>query len=131
MILLQSESCSFLSSIKTPVGYVFVSLGEDVKPGDKTLCFSNRNESIVKVAKSWTVSPDEVELDGQFMSFVIADLTVQWVLQMLPLTGTVLAYEPDPVAASLLSQQLSRLGKKALFMTSSPEMSPKLGVYPS
>lgn len=122
-------SCSFLSSIKTPVGYVFVSLGEDVKAGEKTLCFSNRNESIVKVPKSWTVSIDEIEVDGQFMSFVIADLTVQWVLQMLPPTGTVLAYEPDPVAASLLSQQLSRLGKKAIFMTSSPEMSGRNWVY--
>ncbi|KAJ5706143.1 hypothetical protein N7536_001832 [Penicillium majusculum] len=122
-------SCSFLSSIKTPVGYVFVSLGEDVKAGEKTLCFSNRNESIVKVSKSWTVSIDEIEVDGQFMSFVIADLTVQWVLQMLPPTGTVLAYEPDPVAASLLSQQLSRLGKKAIFMTSSPEMSGRNWVY--
>ncbi|KAF5858310.1 hypothetical protein ETB97_004590 [Aspergillus alliaceus] len=122
-------SCSFLSSIKTPVGYVFVSLGENVKTGEKTLCFTSRNGSIVKAPKSWTISLDEVEVDGQFMSFVIADLTVQWVLQMLPPTGTVLAYEPDPVAASLLSRHLNRLGRKALFMTSSPEMSGRNWVY--
>ncbi|KAF4259524.1 hypothetical protein KXV68_005089 [Aspergillus fumigatus] len=57
-------SCSFLSSIKTPVGYVFVSLGEDVKTGEKTLCFTNHNGSIVKVHKSWTISLGEVEVDG-------------------------------------------------------------------
>jgi hypothetical protein len=94
-----------------------------------SLCFPNRNESILKVPKSWTVSLDEVEVDGKFMSFVIADLTVQWILQMLPSAGTVLADESDPVAASLLSQQLSRLGKKALFLTSSPEMSGRNWVY--
>ncbi|KAI3032561.1 Zinc-binding dehydrogenase family protein [Aspergillus niger] len=122
-------SCSLLSSIKTPVGYVFVSLGKDVETGEKTLCFSSRNESIVKVPRSWTITVDEVEVDGQFMSYVIADLTVQWVLQMLPPTGTVLAFEPDPVAASLLSQQLNRLGRRALFITSSPEMSGRNWVY--
>ncbi|GFF52590.1 hypothetical protein IFM51744_07886 [Aspergillus udagawae] len=122
-------SCSFLSSIKTPVRYVFVCLGEDVKTGEKTICFTSRNESIVKAPKSWTISLDEVEVDGQFMSFVTADLTVQWVLQMLPPTGTVLAYEPDPVAASLLSQQLNRLSRKAFFVTSSPKMSGRNWVY--
>ncbi|KAL4902785.1 hypothetical protein BDW74DRAFT_186745 [Aspergillus multicolor] len=126
-------SCSFLSSIKTPVGYVFVSLGKDVNTGEKTLCFSSCNESIVKVPKTWTMpinlEEDELEVDGQLMSFIIADLTVQWVLQMLPPTGTVLAYEPDPVAASLLSQQLSRLGRKALFVTSSPGMSGRNWIY--
>ncbi|PYH71698.1 putative polyketide synthase [Aspergillus vadensis CBS 113365] len=90
-------SCSFLSSIKTPVGYVFVGLGEDVETGEKTLYFSSRNESIIKVPKSWTISIGEVE--------------------------------PDPVAASLLSQQLSRLGRKALFLTCSPEMSARNWVY--
>lgn len=117
-----SVTCSFLSSIKTPAGYVFVSLGNNIQTGEKTLCFSSRNESVVQVPKSWTVPLDEVEVDGQFMSYVIAHLTVQWVLQMLPQTGTLLAYEPDPVAASLLSQELKKLNKKALFMTSSKEM---------
>ncbi|EAW08950.1 putative polyketide synthase [Aspergillus clavatus NRRL 1] len=122
-------SCSFLSAIKTPVGYAFISLGEDVETGNKTLCFTNCNGSIVKVAQSWTIPIDEVEVDGQFMSFVIADLTVQWVLQMLPPTGTLVAYEPDPVAASLLSHELSKLGRKILFITSSPDVSGRSWVY--
>ncbi|KAH1655325.1 hypothetical protein KXV78_006248 [Aspergillus fumigatus] len=48
---------------------------------------------------------------------------------MLPPTGTVLAYEPDPVAASLLSWHLNGLGGKALFMTLSPEMCGRNWVY--
>lgn len=48
---------------------------------------------------------------------------------MLPPTGTVLAYEPDPVAASLLSWHLNGLGRKALFMTMSPEMCGRNWVY--
>ncbi|KAF7719430.1 Polyketide synthase [Penicillium ucsense] len=122
-------SCSFLSSIKTPAGYVFVSLGTDVETGQRRLCFSSHNESIVKMPKSWAIAMDEVELDGQLMSFVIADLTVQWALQMLPPTGTVLAYEPHPVAASLLSQQLSRLGRRAIFLKSSADVSRRKWTY--
>ncbi|KAJ5087476.1 type I iterative polyketide synthase [Penicillium angulare] len=122
-------SCSLLSSIKTPVGYVFVGLGEDANTGQKTVCFSRRNESIVTVPKSWTVTVDEVEIDGQFMSFLIADLIVQWVLRMLPPTGSVLACEPDAVVASLLAQQLQNLGRKGLFITSNPEMSTQNWVY--
>lgn len=122
-------SCSFLSSVKTPAGYVFVSLGKDVKTGQKTLCFSSRNSSFVKVAKPWTVPVSEDEIDGYFMSFALADLTVQQVLQILPPRGTVVAYEPNPVVSSLLSQELSKMGRKVVFITSNPEMAGRNWVY--
>ncbi|KAI1772860.1 putative polyketide synthase [Hypoxylon cercidicola] len=122
-------SCSFLSSIKTPAGYVFVSLGKEVKTGQKTLCFSNRNSSFVKVTKPWTVSVSEDEIDSYFMSFVLADLTVQQVLQILPPRGTVVAYEPNPVVSSLLSQELNKMSRKVVFITSNPEMAGRNWVY--
>lgn len=128
-IVTVNVTCSFLSSIKTPVGYVFASLGEDAATGTKTLCFSGRNESVVKVPRSWTIALDEVEVDGQYMSFVIADLTVQWLLQMLPVAGTLVAYEADPVVASLLSQQLNKIDRKVLFITSTPGMTGRNWVY--
>ncbi|KAI6085990.1 hypothetical protein F4821DRAFT_278997 [Hypoxylon rubiginosum] len=121
--------CSFLSSVKTPAGYVFVSVGNDVKTGQKTLCFSNRNASFVKVPKAWTVPVADDEIDGWFMSFALADLTVQQVLQILPPKGTVVSYEPNPVVSSLLSQELSKMGRKVVFITSNPDMAGRNWVY--
>lgn len=123
-------SCSFLSSVKTPAGYVYASLGTNEKTGEKTLCFSSRNTSIVKVPKSWTIPVDDDEIvDGFFMSFVIADLTAQQVLQILPPKGTIVAYEPNPAVSSLLSQELSKIGRKVVLVTSNPEMTGRNWVY--
>lgn len=123
-------SSSFLRSLKTLAGYVFVSLGTDTKTGAKILSFSDCNSSIITVPKSWTVCLEGGEedesatiVDAQYMSLVVADLMAQQIVDMLPLsTGTVLAYEPDPVVASLLSKKLADRGSsgKALFITTSP-----------
>ncbi|KAI1085697.1 hypothetical protein F5B20DRAFT_519373 [Whalleya microplaca] len=122
-------SSSFLSSVKTPAGYVFVSLGTDLKTGQKTLCFSSRNTSIVKAPRSWTIPVEDDETDIYFMSFALAYLTVQQVLQILPPSGTVVAYKPDPVVSSLLSQELTKIGRKVIFITSDPDMAGRNWVY--
>lgn len=122
-------SCSFLPSIKTPAGFVFVSVGRDLETDQKMLCFSDRNASVVNVPKTWTVPVSEDAVDGYFMSFALADLTVQQLLQMLPPTGTVVAYESDQVVSSLLSQELKRLGRKAVFITSNPSKTGRNWVY--
>jgi SAM-dependent methyltransferase len=117
-------SCSFLWSLKTPAGYVFVALGTDTKSREKTLCFSDSNSSMVTVPKSWAIclNKDESEIvDAQYMSFVVAELMAQQILAVVPSTGTVLAYEADPVVASLLSKKLADMKRKALFITSQPE----------
>lgn len=122
-------SFSFLSSIKTPAGYVFISLGKDVQTGRKMLCFSNRNASIVKVPRAWTAPVSDDAIDGYFMSFVLADLTVQQILQMLPPTGTVIAYELNQTVSSLLSKTLNEMGRRVVFFTSSTNVSGRNWVY--
>jgi hypothetical protein len=120
-------SCSLLSSLKTPAGYFFVQIGRDVKKGHKFLCFSASNTSTVTVPRSAAIRIDEDQepdmeiVDGQYMSFVVAELMSQQILNMLPPTGIVLAYEPDPTVASLLAKQLSNVGRRAVFVTSKPE----------
>ncbi|KAJ0315623.1 hypothetical protein COL5a_011935 [Colletotrichum fioriniae] len=121
-------SCSLLSTVKTPAGFVFVSYGTDVKTGEKRLCFSDKNASTLTMPLSWTVAVennDEVDVEGldvQLMMFVTADLLAQQLLVMLPPIGTVLAYEPDPIISNLLTSELGRRGRKAVFVTSNPDL---------
>lgn len=119
-------SCSLLSSLKTPAGYFFIQIGRDVKTGHKLLCFSSSNTSEVTVPRSATIRADEDQpemeiVDGQYMSFVVAELMSQQILNLLPPSGIVLAYEPDPTVASLLAKQLSSIGRRAIFVTSKPD----------
>ncbi|KAK3292394.1 uncharacterized protein B0H64DRAFT_406548 [Chaetomium fimeti] len=120
-------SCSLLSSIKTPAGYFFLQVGRDVQNGHKYMCFSDSNTSTVTVPRSAAIwvdqdQPDGMDIvDGQYMSFVVAELMTQQILSMLPPAGVVLAYEPDPTVASLLAKQLSNMGRRAVFITSKPE----------
>jgi SAM-dependent methyltransferase len=113
-------SCSFLSSIKTPAGFFFVCLGEDIKTGIKTLCFSDRQASIVTVPPSWAIPLlESTALENvSFMSFVVADLLAQLVVQLLPPTGSVVIFDVNPVAQALLSKRLTDVGKKVILITS-------------
>ncbi len=123
-------SCSYLSSIKTPAGFAFVCIGTDMNTGEKTICFSGCNASIVIVHRSWALrvaNPGFV--DGHFMSFVIAELLAQQVLQMLPHIGTVVAFEPDPVVSALLAKRLAEKGRKILVITTRPEFKANNWVY--
>ncbi|KAE8154018.1 hypothetical protein BDV25DRAFT_168001 [Aspergillus avenaceus] len=114
-------SCSFLCSLKTPAGYFFAALGTNAETGEKMLSFSDRNSSKITIPTSWTIGLDKDEteiVDAQYMSFIVADLMAQQILNIVPYTGTVLAYDPDPVVASLISRKLADMGRKALFITS-------------
>jgi SAM-dependent methyltransferase len=123
-------SCSYLASIKTSAGFVFVSLGTDMKTGEKTLCLSSRNASIVRMPKSWTLRVEGLEMvDGHFMSFLVADLMAEQVLRMLPTTGTVVAFEPDPVVSALLSKKMADKGRRILLVTSRPGAKAKNWLY--
>lgn len=118
-------SCSLLSSLKTPAGYFFIQLGRDINTGHKTLCWSNSNTSTVTVPRSFAIRVDQDDpgreiVDGQYMSFVVAELMAQQILGFVPQTGIVMAHEPDPVVSSLLARHLAGLGRKAVFTTSRP-----------
>ncbi|KAK8126997.1 uncharacterized protein PG998_002756 [Apiospora kogelbergensis] len=115
-------SCSLLSSVKTPAGYCFASLGTNTETGEKTLVLSNSQSSTITAPKDWTIpiKQDDV-IDGQYMSFIVADLISQQILKMLPATGIILAYEPDPGLASLISKQLADRGRKIVFIGSQSE----------
>ncbi|KAI9925937.1 hypothetical protein MW887_005743 [Aspergillus wentii] len=110
---------------ETPAGYVFVALGANSNTGEKMLSFSDCNSSSITVPKSWTIclNKDESEIvDAQYLSFVVAELMTQQILTIVPSTGTVLVFEPDPVIASLLSKRLADSGRKALFITTRSEV---------
>lgn len=118
-------SCSLLSSLKTPAGYFFVQLGRDVNTGHKTMCWSNSNTSTVTVPRSFAIrvdqdDPDREIVDGQYMSFAVAELMAQQILGLVPQTGVVMAHEPDPVVSSLLARHLAGAGRRAVFTTSKP-----------
>lgn len=118
-------SCSLLSSLKTPVGYVFVALGSNIETGEKVLCFSDSNSSIVTVHPSWstTLGQDNSEIvDEQYLSFAVAELMAQQIVSIVPAAGTVLIHEPDPVAASLLAKRFSDMKRAIAFTTSRPEL---------
>lgn len=112
-------SCSFLSSLKTPAGFFFVCLGTDVNSGAKTLGFSDRQASLVTVPRSWAVQLPEGNAleDAGFISFVVADLLAQRVVQLLPPTGSVLIFDANPVAEALLSKRLADMGRQAVLIT--------------
>jgi hypothetical protein len=98
---------------------------------EKMLCFSSCNASIVTVPTSWSLSVEDPDvIDHHFMSFVVADLMAQQVLgQILPPTGTVLAFEPDPVVSALLCKKLADIGRKVLLVTSRPGVLTKNWIY--
>ncbi|KAK3936668.1 hypothetical protein QBC46DRAFT_321098 [Diplogelasinospora grovesii] len=113
-------SCSFLSSLKTPAGFFFVCLGTDTKTGVKTLCFSDQQASVVTVPRSWAIPLEGGTAleDVAFMSFAVADLLAQRVLQLLPPRGSVVIFDANPVASALLLKRITDAGKNALLLTS-------------
>lgn len=111
--------CSLLSSIRTPIGFFYLGLGTNQKTHEKTLCFCTSNASIVSVQGSMAVTVGDVPIiDAQYMSFIVADLICQQILEMMPPAGTLLIHEPDPGLASLLSRQIAANGGKVAFTTS-------------
>ncbi|UZP36441.1 hypothetical protein NXS19_004257 [Fusarium pseudograminearum] len=121
-------SCSLASCLKTPAGLFFVHVGTDVNTGEKKLCLSTENRSRVTVHSSWTetLKQEHDVADGQYMSFIVADMIVQQLMYMLPPTGTLLLHEPDPGLASLLTRQLANIGRKVVFTTTRSDKSTNL-----
>ncbi|KAK4119459.1 putative polyketide synthase [Parathielavia appendiculata] len=114
-------SCSFLSSLKTPAGFFFVCLGADIRTGIKTLCFSDRQASLVTVPRSWTVALGSASLgvdDVGLMSFVAVDLLAKRLLQLVGPSGSIAVYDANPVAGALLYKRLTDVGKKVVFINS-------------
>ncbi|CAJ0544171.1 Ff.00g034830.m01.CDS01 [Fusarium sp. VM40] len=121
-------SCSLASCLRTPAGFFFVQVGTDVNTGEKKLCLSAQNRSAVTVHNTWaeTLKQEQDVADGQYMSFIVADMIVQQIMYLLPPTGTVLLHEPDPGLASLLTRQLANNGRKVIFITTRSDKSTSL-----
>lgn len=52
------------------------------------------------------------------MSFAVADLLAQRILQLLPPRGSVVIFDANPVAPALMMKRISDAGKKAVLLTS-------------
>ncbi|CAI4215786.1 unnamed protein product [Parascedosporium putredinis] len=113
---------SFLLAIKTPMGHAFICLGFNQDSGEKVLCLSETNSSRLIIHKSWTRNVSVDVIDRQYLSLVIGALVNQQLVDALPPSGALLAYDPDPGLASLLSKQMSIQNRIVLFVTSRPRM---------
>jgi len=114
-------SCSFLSSLKSPAGFHFLCLGIDTTTGNKMLCFSDRQASIITVPSSWVVALDGTSLgteDVGFMSLAVVDLLAKGLVRLIPTNGSVVVFDANPVAGALLYKQLADAGRKAVFISS-------------
>lgn len=113
---------SFLLAVQTPMGHAFICLGFNQETGEKVLCLSETNSSRLVIHKSWTRSVSTDAIDRQYLSLVIGALVNQQIVDALPPSGALLAYDPDPGLASLLSKQMSIQNRSVLFITSRPKM---------
>lgn len=55
------------------------------------------------------------------MSFIIANLTDQQVLQVFPPKGTVIAFEANLAASALVSKRLADIGSNVILVTAQPD----------
>jgi SAM-dependent methyltransferase len=115
-------SCSQLHSFQTAVGRLFLSLGIDAETGANVLSFSDRNSSKISAPKAWSIPVDVGrQTDAQYLSLLTRYLLSQQILTMIPVGGTLLVHEPEPVLASLLSPQVSAQGSRVVYTTSKPD----------
>jgi SAM-dependent methyltransferase len=111
--------CSLLHSFQTPAGRLFLSLGINKETGVKVLSVSEKNSSNISVPKAWSTPVDVGKLsDAQYLSLIAGYLSSQQILTMMPIGGTLLVYEPEPLLASLLSPQVSAQGSCVIYATS-------------
>ncbi|KAL1851994.1 Type I Iterative PKS [Diaporthe australafricana] len=119
---------SLMSSVKTTVGYCYVGVGRLLPIGETVLFLSSNNASKQALHNSWTCPTGFEDVVGrQYLSYVVGDLINQDVLNRLPEFGSLLAHEPDPGLASLLSKQASLRGQVANFTTSSDDWQHHMG----
>jgi SAM-dependent methyltransferase len=123
---------SSLLAVMTPMGHAFVCLGFNEVSGEKVLCLSETNSSRLIIHSSWTrtIGMEEV-IDRQYLSLVIGALVNQQIVDALPSSGALLAYDPDLGLASLLSKQMSIQDRKVTFITSRPKLQHHRGKWVS
>lgn len=121
---------SLLSSLRTPAGRLFVSLGVDTETSDKVLSVSEKIASTISVPKAWSTPVDVGKgIDAPYLSIVIAYISSQQILSMMPAGGSLLIHEPDPFLASLLSRQIAANGSRVTYTTSNPTINKKHWLY--
>jgi SAM-dependent methyltransferase/NAD(P)-dependent dehydrogenase (short-subunit alcohol dehydrogenase family) len=114
---------SILSSIVTPAGRLYFSLGTDMESGERVLSVSRKNASAILVPKKWSVVVEVGRsIDAQYLSFLSGYLLSQYLSALLPRGGTLVVHEADPGLASMISRRLNSVGCKVLFTTSNTEM---------
>ncbi|KAF3480350.1 Beta-ketoacyl synthase, active site protein [Arthroderma uncinatum] len=114
---------SILSSLLTPAGRLFVSLGTDLDNGGRVLSVSPKNASTIQVSEQWSVPVDVGRgIDVQYLSFLLGYLSSRNIAALLPCGGTLVAHEPDPGLASMLSRHPAMSGSRVVFTTSNPQL---------
>jgi malonyl CoA-acyl carrier protein transacylase/SAM-dependent methyltransferase/NAD(P)-dependent dehydrogenase (short-subunit alcohol dehydrogenase family) len=121
---------SLLSSIATPIGRLFFSLGTDLQTGERVLSASASNASYISVPLGWSV---EVEfgraIDSQYLSFLSGYLLSRTALAMVPRAASVVVHEADPGLASMMARLLTDHGCRILFITSNLQVKKRNWVY--
>ncbi|EED13941.1 methyltransferase, putative [Talaromyces stipitatus ATCC 10500] len=114
---------SILSSIPTPAGRLFVTLGRDLDNGGRVLSVSSKNASAILVSERWSV-PVHVRrsIDVQYLSFLLGYLSSHNIAALVPAGSTLVVHEPDPGLVSMLSRHLSNLGSRVVFTTSNSQL---------
>ena len=113
---------SILSSIVTPAGRLYFSLGTDMENGERVLSVSAKNASAILVPNKWSVVVEVGRsIDAQYLSFLSGYLLSQHVSALMPRGGTLVVHEADPGLASMMSRQLNSIGCRVLFTTSNTE----------
>lgn len=109
---------SLLSSIPTPVGHLFFSLGTDVDTGERVLSVSSTNASYISVPHEWTVTLEsETVVELQYLTFLSGYLLSRAVIALVPRGSSVVIHEADPGLASMIARQLSDHECQVLFTT--------------
>jgi acyl transferase domain-containing protein/NAD(P)-dependent dehydrogenase (short-subunit alcohol dehydrogenase family)/ubiquinone/menaquinone biosynthesis C-methylase UbiE len=111
---------SLLSSISTPAGKLFFSLGTDMESGERVLCVASTNASYISVPRKWTLtvqSDPVVEL--QYLTFLSGYLLSRAAIALVPRGSSVVIHEADAGLASMMARQFSDHDCKVLFTTAS------------
>jgi SAM-dependent methyltransferase len=115
---------SMLSSLATSAGRFYFGLGEDIDTGERVVSASLKNASAISVPNRWSVLVDVGKgIDAQYLSFFAGHVMSQRLASLVPPSGRLLVYEPDPGLASRVARRLSSQGSQPpLFTTSSTEL---------
>ncbi|KAK4067253.1 uncharacterized protein Triagg1_7696 [Trichoderma aggressivum f. europaeum] len=115
---------SLLSSITTPAGRLFFSLGIDMDTGKRVVSASSSNASAISVPQQWSIEVNiSRSIDAQYLSFLSGYLLSQYLSSKLPVGGTAVVHESDPGLASMMSRHLGIKGCNVIFTTADTDVS--------